>query len=78
MLFPLAPHLRYSRKAGALQRLKLIVWHLGEGYHPLLEEYFGLASSCLCGLVKARSHVLLVGSPRVLKLPRETFALRTA
>ena len=76
MLFPLAPHLGYSRVARPLQRVKFIVWHLGEGHDPMLKESFGLASCRLRGLVKVRSYILLIGPPSVLKVSRETFALR--
>jgi len=78
MLLPFAPHLGYSRVAPALQRLKLIVWHLGEGRDPLEKKCFGIASRRPCGLVKMCSYVLLVGPPGVLKLSCETFALRAA
>jgi len=76
VLLPLAPHPGYSRVARGLQRVKRIIWHLGERNHPLLKEYLGLASRGLGGLLKMRSYVLLVGPTSVLKLSRETFALR--
>jgi hypothetical protein len=76
MLLPLAPHFGYSRVAPALQRIEFIVGHLGERPDPLLKEYFGLASSSLCGLVKVGSQFPLVGSPSIVEFSRESLALR--
>ncbi len=79
MLLPPAPHVGYSRVARALQRLKLIVWHLGEGHDPLVKKCVGVASRRRpCGFVKVDSYVLLVGPPSVLKVSCESFALRAA
>jgi hypothetical protein len=44
MLPPLPSHFGYSRIAGALQRLKLIVWHSGERHDPLDKKYLGIAA----------------------------------
>jgi hypothetical protein len=75
MLLPLASHLGYSRIAGALQRLKLMVWHLGERHNPLDKKCLGIAPRCVCGLVKVCSYVLLVGPPSVLKVSCEILTL---
>jgi hypothetical protein len=78
MLLPRASHLGYSRIAGALQRIKLIVWHSGERHDPLEEKCLGIAARGLCGLVKVCSYVLVVGPPSELKRSCKVFALRAA
>jgi hypothetical protein len=44
MLLPLPLHLCYSGVTRSLQRLELIVWHLGERHDPLEKKRLGTAS----------------------------------